>query len=427
MVEPKVVTHPFGDQTYTSTLYYGADVRESLRTLKTGSVQCVVTSPPYWGLRSYLPEGSDLKGSEIGLESMPDEYVKSMTEVFREVRRVLRDDGVLWLNLGDSYTSGGRDSRAPDSKDSKGGRENDTRPPTPSGLKPKDLVGIPWMVAFALRADGWYLRSDIIWSKGNPFPESVTDRPTRSHEYVFLLTKSREYFYDHVAVREPFTSADEHSKRKVVYSSHGNGETSRGRGSGHNMLGSPENGRNRRTVWTINPKPYRGAHFATMPPALAELCIKAGSSEKGCCPTCGAPWERVEETVRGAPGTRYRSMQPYDTSENYGTGGGNSGLGEFAKKVREGSHYKATTGWSPTCDCPEHEPVPCVTLDPFSGSGTTGYVSNRLGRNYVGTDLNTEYLPLAEARLLGMDPPENGAPTEEDGDAASIMDMFGGG
>jgi len=358
--------------------------------------------------------------SEIGLEQTPEAYVAAMVEVFRDVRRVLRDDGVLWLNLGDSYTGGGSNSRVP----------------TPSGLKPKDLVGIPWMVAFALRADGWYLRSDIIWAKGNPMPESVVDRPTRSHEYIFLLTKSREYFYDHVAVKEPVSDAtrkDMRIGRDAVrdYANAGKSfgaGTSASRRMATSSVGGEGGLRNQRSVWAINPKPYKGAHFATMPTTLAELCIKAGSSEKGCCPTCGAPWERGEETVRGAPGTRYRSMQPYDTSENYGTGGGNSGLGEFAKKVREGSHYKATTGWSPTCDCPEHEPVPCVILDPFSGSGTTGYVANRLGRNYMGTDLNTGYLPLAEARLLGMDPPEDDDEPEMDpGDTASILDMFGGG
>lgn len=429
MVEPKVVIYPFGDRAYTSTLYYGADVRESLRTLKTGSVQCVVTSPPYWGLRSYLPEGSDLKGSEIGLESMPDEYVKSMTEVFREVRRVLREDGVLWLNLGDSYTSGSRrtTSRAPDSKDSKGGRENDTRPPTPSGLKPKDLVGIPWMVAFALRADGWYLRSDIIWAKGNPMPESVVDRPTRSHEYIFLLTKSREYFYDHVAVKEPVADAtrkDMRIGRDAVRDYANAGEsfgagTSASRRMATNSVGGEGGLRNQRSVWAINPKPYKGAHFATMPTTLAELCIKAGSSEKGCCPACGAPWARVaeHEQVPDRPG-RVQGREGDTLDEAHGKDG------RAGNRRRVSSR---TVGWEPTCNCPEHEPVPCVILDPFSGSGTTGYVSNRLGRNYVGTDLNTEYLPLAEARLLGMDPPEDDELTEDSGDTASIMDMFGGG
>lgn len=346
MVDPKIITHPHGDRTFTSTLYYGADVRDSLRGLTEKSIQCVVTSPPYWGLRSYLGDGDPLKGSEIGAEPTPESYVTAMVDVFREVKRVLRDDGVLWLNLGDSYTSGGGDSRAPDSKDSKGGRENDTRPPTPSGLKPKDLVGIPWRVAFALQADGWYLRSDVIWSKGNPMPESVTDRPTRSHEYVFLLTKSSRYFYDADAVKEPSLTGD-------VRKPYGPGQASIGGrpASGHrddvNVRTGDTASRNRRSVWTINPKPYRGSHFATMPPALAEVCSKAGS-------------------------------RPGDT-----------------------------------------------VLDPFSGSGTTGYVANRLGRHYVGTDLNLDYLPLAEARLMGMDPPEtDDATPSEEGGPSSILDLL---
>jgi len=186
-----------------------------LNGLTAGSVQCVVTRP-------------------CGeMETSFDHYVQSLTGVFREVRRVLKDDGVVWLNLEESRT--------------------------------QNAVGIPWMVAFALRADGWYLRSDIIWAKDSLYQEEPTDRPTRFHEYIFLLTKSREYFYDQMAVREPFTSASEHSKRRTVYSSHGNGETSRGRGHGHNMLGSPENGRNRRTVWSVSPV------------TMVELCIKAGS------------------------------------------------------------------------------------------------------------------------------------------------------
>ena len=379
-LEPQVVTYFFGDSAFTSTLYYGADARESLRRLAPKSFQCVVTSPPYWGLRDYgtgfwkggepacdhfandPPSESEVRcdrcgaswtDDQIGVEQSPEDYVAELVGVFREVRRVLRDDGVLWLNLGDSYAGGNRGS------------------PSLSGLKPKDLVGIPWAVAFALRADGWYLRSDVIWAKGNPMPESVTDRPTRSHEYVFLLTKSENYFYDSVAVKEASLSGD---ARKP----HGKGQVSVGGrpASGSRVESNISSGvlltRNRRSVWTINPKPYKGAHFAVMPPLLAELCIKAGSSEKGCCPTCGAP------------------------------------------RARE-------AGWGPTCACPEQVPVPCKILDPFSGSGTTGFVANRLGRNYVGTDLNPDYLPLAKARILGEDPPEkNPHPLAE-----SILDLFG--
>jgi len=371
-----------------------------------GSVQCVVTSPPYWGLRSYLPESSELKVSELGLEQTPEAYVAAMVEVFRDVRRVLRDDGCVWLNLGDSFSSG-----------------------TTTGLKPKDLVGIPWMVAFALRADGWYLRSDIIWAKGNPMPESVMDRPTRSHEYIFLLTKSREYFYDHVAVKEPVSEATKSDPRigttrdrdfQNAVKSFGTG-TSASRRMATNSVGGEGGLRNQRSVWTINPKPYKGAHFATMPTTLAELCIKAGSSEKGCCPTCGAPWERRVETGESRMGERYARGEP----KRHGLAGA---AASSASNVGQFTTPRRTLGWGPTCNCPEHEPVPCVVLDPFSGSGTTGYVANRLGRNYMGTDLNTGYLPLAEARLLGMDPPEDDDEPEMDpGETASILDMFGGG
>ena len=204
MVDPKIITHPHGDRSFTSTLYYGADVQESLKTLPDQSVQCAVTSPPYWGLRSYLPEGDPLKGNEIGAESTPEEYVTAMVGVFREVRRVLRDDGTLWLNLGDSYVGpprgnkngwvgsglNGIQSKTYQAK-LNGGTATTIDKTKLVGLKNKDLSGIPWMVAFALRADGWYLRSDVIWAKGSCMPEAVTDRPTRSHEYVGRRATSR--------------------------------------------------------------------------------------------------------------------------------------------------------------------------------------------------------------------------------------------
>jgi len=222
---------------------YG-DCITRLKEIPTGSVQTCVTSPPYFGLRDYDAEG------QVGLEVTHELYVQRLVDIFREVRRVLREDGTLWLNLGDSYTSGGRSCRAPDSKDSKGGRvTGNYRTPQPIDLKPKDLMMIPARVALALQADGWWLRSDIIWSKGNPMPESVKDRPTRSHEYVYLLTKSQDYYYNADAIREPFVGAH----------------------------GQDREGRNKRTVWDINPKPYKEAHFATFPPELPEVCIKAGS------------------------------------------------------------------------------------------------------------------------------------------------------
>lgn len=226
------------------TLYHG-DCRDVMPRLEPGSVHCCVTSPPYWGLRDY---GND---RQIGLEQTPEKYVAEMVAVFREVRRVLRDDGTLWLNLGDSYTSGMRGAYATDRKYGRA-RASDSRPPTPPGLDAKQLVGIPWRVAFALQADGWYLRQDIIWHKPNPMPESVTDRCTKAHEYIFLLSKSARYYYDAESVKEPVVS------------------------TGYIGLG-----RNRRSVWTIATQPYSGAHFATFPPKLIEPCILAGCPEGG--------------------------------------------------------------------------------------------------------------------------------------------------
>jgi site-specific DNA-methyltransferase (cytosine-N4-specific) len=216
------------------------DTRRKLADFADNSFQCCVTSPPYWGLRDYdYPD-------QIGAEATIEEYIAHLVAVFREVRRTLREDGTLWLNLGDCYTSGGRTWRAPDKKNA--GRAMTYRPDTPEGLKPKDLIGLPWRVAFALQADGWYLRSDIVWNKPNCQPESVKDRPTRSHEYLFLLTKSERYsFYpDHIME----VSVGGRTKK------------------------------NRRTVWNIMTEGYKGAHFAVFPPKLVELCI-LGGTDKG--------------------------------------------------------------------------------------------------------------------------------------------------
>tara|TARA_R100001082_G_scaffold75567_1_gene43777 strand:+ start:1399 stop:2337 length:939 start_codon:yes stop_codon:yes gene_type:complete len=251
------------------------DVREVLKTLGDESVQCVVTSPPYWGLRDY---GVD---DQLGLEATPEEFVENMVDVFREVKRVLRNDGTLWLNLGDSYFGGGRgdDSKLRGSHKGQGTYDSmkSSKPDwnKVKGLKPKDLIGIPWRVALALQADGWYLRSDIIWNKPNPMPEPVKDRPTKSHEYIFLLTKSAKYYYDAEAIKE-------------------NGEypagTKAAKGSAKRYSTDLVNSRppeykvydglrNKRSVWKITTKPYKEAHFATFPEELPEICIKAGTQK----------------------------------------------------------------------------------------------------------------------------------------------------
>ena len=261
-----------------STILIG-DVRKRLSEIPSESVRTCVTSPPYFGLRDYGHDG------QIGLEQTPEAYVAELVEVFREVRRVLADDGTLWLNLGDSYAGSGKGANADGSVTATGKQATHkgttlgtfTKSFTGDGLKPKDLIGIPWRVAFALQQDGWYLRSDIIWHKPNPMPESVTDRPTKSHEYVFLLSKSAKYYYDHEAVKEPAVhSADRRSgEGRLTYDGKRQGD----KGTGQEAFVSIVDKRNKRDVWTINTKPFKGAHFAVMPKALVEPCVLAGSAE----------------------------------------------------------------------------------------------------------------------------------------------------
>jgi DNA modification methylase len=247
--------------------------------VQSGSVNTVVTSPPYWGLRDYGVSG------QLGQELTPEEYVSNLVTVFREVRRTLSTEGTLWLNLGDSYAGSRKgqnsDGSASDRKKAMQGSNRGTTTgglvmTLPGGLKPKDLVGIPWRVALALQADGWWLRSDIIWHKPNAFPESVRDRPTKSHEYVFLLSKSQRYYYDKEAILEPSQKPHGKGYRKDAKKAYlGNPPT--------NLQGCGSNpkGRNRRTLWSISTKPFKGAHFATFPPDLVEICILAGCPEGG--------------------------------------------------------------------------------------------------------------------------------------------------
>lgn len=271
---------------------FHADARQALQSLPSESVHCCVTSPPYWGLRDYGLEPVVWGGPPswrgcLGLEPTPQLYVEHMVEVFREVRRVLRDDAVVFLNLGDSYCSGGRDSYGWFSEDSKQAThtaiKNTPRPAMPVGLKPKDLVGIPWRVAFALQADGWYLRSEIIWSKPNPMPESVRDRPTKAHEQIFLLAKSERYFFNQEAVREP--QQDPFARYPRPRSNGKYDGAGLGNRSGDTRMlvdqdGDPL-GRNVRSVWTIATQPYPEAHFATFPEEIAKRCILAGCPEGG--------------------------------------------------------------------------------------------------------------------------------------------------
>ena len=257
-----------------------------LRELPSGSVNCCITSPPYFGLRDYGVDG------QIGLEASPDEFVAKIVEVFREVRRVLKDDGTCWVNLGDSYCSTAPGTQG-DGLNRRGilagvsGRRAQAskkrRPETPSGMKPKDLIGIPWMVAFALRADGWFLRQDIIWAKPNPMPESVTDRCTKAHEYIFMLSKSARYYFDQDAIKEPLKDASVARLIQDVESQQGSNSLKNGHSGYFDKDGNPLCGMmaNKKSVWSVATRGYKEAHFATYPPELIKPCILAG------CPVSG--------------------------------------------------------------------------------------------------------------------------------------------
>lgn len=369
--------------------------------LKDKSVHCVVTSPPYYSLRKYAGEQeytfSDGWTGAYGLEPTLQMYIDHTVEWAREVHRVLRDDGTFWLNIGDSYfgsnTTGRNDVERKYPGSIGRGLEATKTTREAEGLKPKDLMGVPWRVALALQADGWYLRSDIIWHKPNPMPESVTDRPTKAHEYLFLLTKSRKYYYDADAIREgakPDDSIRDRDNTKL------NNTPGRSRMGG--LVTNQYPTRNKRTVWTIATAPYSGAHFATYPPALVEPCIKAGTSEHGVCPECGNGWERVVEKPNPPKEVFTKTRKPQD-----GLVGGFNHDGEWVgggQKLQNwlNANPTKTTGWQPTC---EHEldPIPATVFDPFSGSGTTMLVARNLGRKGIGLDLSADYIDLAKARL----------------------------
>lgn len=373
------------------------DVRSCLADLPAASVHCAITSPPYYGLRDYGCEG------QIGLETTPAEYLAKMVEVFAAVHRVLRDDGTLWINIGDSYTGssvGQTSLRQPSQTSTKlsagANAALGARVGVPEGFKPKDLMMIPARLAIALQEWGWYLRSDIIWAKVNPMPESVSDRPTSAHEHVFLLAKQPRYFYDADAIREPHTGE---GVVDGVFT--GSGGVNIGQWQPREKDGVARecfamkdrqynpSGRNKRNWWKIASQPYPDAHFATMPEALVEPCVLAGSSPRAC-EVCGASWSRSIE-----------SMPVLSVASHKGSTFTNGKTGHTqGERVGRGLRLEhRPVGWQPTCQCPQEGSGRCVVLDPFVGSGTTGVVSLRHNRDFIGIDLSIDYLKLAETRI----------------------------
>lgn len=357
-----------------------ADALAWLRGAPSDWLNAVITSPPYYGLRSYLPDDHAEKGREIGLEDTPAAYVERLVAVFREIRRVLRPDGVVWLNLGDSYARNGgtQDGSGRELSHMNGTQMRMMRVPDDDVLKPKDLIGIPWRVAFALQADGWYLRSEITWCKTAPMPESVTDRPATATEKVFMLTKEPHYWYDAEAVRvksSGLSGGGFSSAYAQNQPAHGAMRLSRP---------SDTSTRNLWNYWMIGPEPSQLGHFAMFPQALIEPMVLAGCPAQVCA-VCGAPYERVVEVER----SNYRTFD-----HPHRTGGAMSGgVGKnFPDTVRR------DLGFEPTCSCAA-DTRPGIVFDPFMGSGTTALVAQRLGRHYIGTDLNLEYVELARTRL----------------------------
>jgi DNA modification methylase len=356
------------------------DALARLRDMPGESVHCAVTSPPYFGLRDYDVEG------QIGLESTPDAYIDALVAVFAELRRVLRSDGTLWLNIGDSYNAAGRvgyGAREGYKQNTNRASRNkaDTNRPSVSYLKPKDMIGIPWLLAFALRADGWYLRQEIIWSKPNVMPESVEDRCTKSHEQLFMLSKRERYFYDAAAIAEPATGR-ENFYGSPTYASGDRKDAGR-------SDKTPTVTRNKRDVWAINTSPYDGAHFAVMPTGLVEPCILAGTSAKGVCSRCGAPWQRISEK---------EAVKQKPPSGTY-----SEGAGRMDSPHPSGGWVKgasATVGWESGCGCRDATTIPATVLDPFGGAGTVGMVADRLQRNAILVELNPDYAAMARDRIF---------------------------
>jgi DNA modification methylase len=353
------------------------DCRETLKSLEDQSINTVITSPPYWGLRDYG------ESDQLGLEDTPEEFTENLVKVFKEVKRVLRDDGTVWLNLGDSYSSGGRTTTTNQSL--RGDKDYGVTRPKPSkGIKPKDLIGIPWRVAFALQQDGWYLRQDIIWHKPNPMPESVKDRCTKAHEYIFLLSKSPKYYFDNEAIKEDSSESSKSRLNQDIKNQTGSDRVPGKKNGNMKAVGGLK--RNKRSVWTVTTKPFKGAHFATFPMHLIEPCVLAGCPEK-ICVDCGKPYERVMQQPKQLEVKRGRRAGTDDRLIG----------GVLDKYKRE--NPPIDLGLQKKCDCETNETKAGTVLDPFGGSGTTAKAAYKHGRDCVLCELNADYVPTIEKRL----------------------------
>lgn len=408
-------------QSHWTTVYIG-EALATLRQLPDECCQVIITSPPYWGLRSYLSPDHPDKTRELGTEKVHDClgwatgakcgacYICRLVTVFDEVRRVLRPDGVAWVNIADSYASIGRSEQRKSPK----GTNGQNRPAIqrevrwgkerhdhfswtlPGGIKPKDLCGIPQRFALAMQAAGWWWRQDIAWVKQAPMPESVTDRFTSSWEHVLMFTKAERYYFDIDAVAEPSVSG--HSS--------GNGFC-REASISHHIRGSEQEWeekatRRMRNSWILPPEPSKQLHYAAFPRELVRRCLLASTSERGCCPACQSPWQRVVAKEKGTPahfnGSSFTNGKTHDARVHLAT-------------IVQGERTVATktTGWQPTCPCGISTVQPCVVLDPFAGSGTTAFVAQQHFRRSISIDLNGVYLPLMLQRLEQPVLPLNGA------------------
>jgi DNA modification methylase len=408
------------------------DCRPWLVALPADYAHAAITSPPYYGLRKYLPDGHPAVGDEVGSEGRPDClgwaagakcgecYVCRLVEVFAGVRRVLRRDGVLWLNLGDSYAMSGMGGNPAESAYRKQATNAGSLIPgrrPPPGFRPKDMLGIPHRVAFALQADGWHLRADCVWHKRNAMPESVRDRPARSHEYVFMLTKSARNYFDMEAVKESNTAGTVRRLTSGPVRPIGAGaKAAVSRGDRGRRGYSAATGRNLRSVWDIPVRGCKDAHFAVMAPALARRCLLASTSEEGVCPHCGSPWRRVVGRERRAtrPGenTKVAASRDKLPAEEPGRDSGparfeRSTLGQIVGNRDPQRHVTETrtVGWEPGCGCADNKPAGAIVLDPFAGAGTTVREAVRFGRRAIGCELNETYAILARNRIKKIDTP----------------------